>query len=215
MKYKAILFDLDGTLLNTLEDLTDATNAILTSHGFPVRTREEIRSFVGSGAAHQLHCAVPEGTDEAVTEQCLVEYKTYYQAHCDNKTAPYEGILELLEALKGSCVHLGIVSNKPDATVQTLCRKYFGQTVELMMGETKGLAKKPAPDMIRHAMEVLGSDESNTLYVGDSEVDIHSARNAGIDLMAVAWGFRGRERLEAAGAENVVDTPAQLLEQIW
>jgi phosphoglycolate phosphatase len=215
MKYKAILFDLDGTLLDTLDDLMNATNAILASHGFPARSREEIRSFVGSGASHQLHCAVPTGTPEADTEQCLAEYKPYYQAHCDIYTAPYEGIMELLQALKGSCVHLGVVSNKPDATVQTLCRKYFGDTLELIMGERPGLAKKPAPDMVRRAMEVLGSDEKNTLYVGDSEVDIHLAKNAGLDLIAVSWGFRGREKLEAAGAETVVDTPAALLETVW
>ena len=211
MKYDAISFDMDGTLLDSLDDLMDATNAILARHGYPLRSREEIRTFVGNGAAPLIRRAVPQGTDDDTAAQCLAEYKPYYQAHSCIKTKPYEGILELLSTLKAEGVKLAVVSNKPDGATKDLSRRFFGDTMTLALGDGMGLAKKPAPDMVLRAVEELGVERGRALYVGDSEVDVATAKNAGMDLVAVSWGFRGREALTQAGAGTVVDTAAELL----
>lgn len=212
MKYKAILFDLDGTLLNTLDDLTDATNAILGRHGYPLRSREEIRSFVGNGAAKQMARALPAGTDDVMVQQCLAEYKPYYQSHSCIKTKPYDGIMAMLEELKAAGVKLAVVSNKPDATTKDLSRRHFGELMTISLGDGMGLAKKPAPDMVHYAMKELGVTAAEAVYVGDSEVDVATAQNAGLPLIAVSWGFRGREALLKAGAHTVIDTAEALLE---
>jgi len=211
MKYDAILFDMDGTLLDSLDDLMDATNAILARHGYPLRSREEIRGFVGNGAAMLIRRAVPRGTDEETIARCLAEYKPYYQAHSCIKTKPYEGIPELLKTLKAEGVKLAVVSNKPDATTKDLSGRFFGDTMTLALGDGMGLAKKPAPDMVLRAVEELGTERGRALYVGDSEVDVATAENAKLDLIAVSWGFRGREKLTEAGAKTVVDTASELL----
>ena len=202
-----ILFDLDGTLLDTLEDLLDATNYALGVHGYPGRTLPELRRFVGYGAYNQMRLSVPEGTEPEKIQQVLDTYKPYYTAHCQNKTKPYDGIPEALEVLKEK-YPLAIVSNKPDAAVKALCADYFPGIYAL--GETADCPRKPAADMVFKAMKAIGVD--SCVYVGDSEVDVRTAKNAGMPCLAVTWGFRDREDLE--GAEHFCDKTCELVEKI-
>jgi phosphoglycolate phosphatase len=200
-----ILFDLDGTLLDTLADLTDATNYALRVHGYPQRSIAEIRRFVGNGAANQMRLSVPEGADY---ERVLATYKPYYDAHCQIKTAPYPGILEALEELKD--YPLAVVSNKPHSAVTVLAKQYFGDIYA--RGEQADCPRKPAPDMIKRTMADLGVDAC--VYVGDSEVDVRTARNAGVPCLSVLWGFRDREVLETEGAKYFCEAPKNLVNDI-
>ena len=187
-----VLFDLDGTLLDTLEDLTDSVNHALGVFGYPSRTREEVRSFIGTGAANLIRKAVPEGVDYVPV---LAEYQAYYRDHCRVKTGPYPGILKALAEVREK-YPVAVVSNKPDAAVKALCADYFGGVYA--RGESDDCPRKPAPDMLHRAMEAIGADRC--VYVGDSEVDVVTARNAGGVCISVTWGFRDEEILEEAGA---------------
>ena len=189
-----ILFDLDGTLLDTLEDLLDATNYALRLHGFPERTLPELRRFVGNGAENQIRLSLPEGSRPEEVQKVLASYKPYYTDHCQIKTGPYPGILEALEELKEK-YPVAIVSNKPDSAVKALCADFF--TGIYALGELPGCPRKPAPDMVYKAMEALGVERC--VYVGDSEVDVLTAKNAGVPCVSVLWGFRDREDMEKAG----------------
>ena len=200
-----ILFDLDGTLLDTLADLTDATNYALGVNGYPQRSISEIRRFVGNGAANQMRLSVPEGADY---EPVLATYKPYYDAHCQIKTAPYPGILEALEELKD--YPLAVVSNKPHSAVTVLAKQYFGDIYA--RGEQADCPRKPAPDMIKRTMADLGGDAC--VYVGDSEVEVRTARNAGVPCLSVLWGFRDREVLETEGAKYFCEAPKNLVNDI-
>ena len=203
-----ILFDLDGTLLNTLEDLTDATNYALTQFGYPCRNLEQVRRAIGNGAANQIRKSLPEGTAEETVQQVLSVYKTYYTAHCQIKTSPYEGIQEALEKLKKYPV--AIVSNKPDAAVKALCADYFPGLYAL--GETPDCPRKPAADMVYKGMKAIGVHRC--IYVGDSEVDVLTAKNAGMPCLCVLWGFRDRRDMADAGGEYFCETTGQLVERI-
>lgn len=202
-----ILFDLDGTLLDTLEDLLDATNYALKVHGYPARTLPELRRFVGNGAYNQMRLSVPEGTGEAEIQKVLETYKPYYTAHCQHKTRPYEGIPEVLAVLKEK-YPLAIVSNKPDAAVKALCADYFPGIYAL--GEAPDCPRKPAADMVFKAMKAIGVD--SCVYVGDSEVDVATAKNAGVPCLAVTWGFRDKEDL--AGAHAFCENPNEMAAKI-
>ena len=191
-----ILFDLDGTLLNTLEDLLDATNHALRTHGYPERTLPELRRFVGNGAENQIRLSLPAGSTPEEVQRVLATYKPYYTAHCQIKTRPYDGILEALSKL-GEKYPLAIVSNKPDAAVKALCADYFPGIYAL--GETTGCPRKPAADMVFKAMKAIGAEKC--IYVGDSEVDGLTAKNAGVPCVSVLWGFRDREDMEKAGGQ--------------
>lgn len=182
-----ILFDLDGTLLDTLEDLRDAVNHTMRTLGYPERSLAEVRRFVGNGARRLIDQVVPEGADG---EKAFGVFKTYYDAHCCVKTRPYNGIPEALNALKD--YPMAIVSNKPDSAVKALCADYFPGIYAL--GEAEGCPRKPAPDMVFKAMEAIGVD--SCVYVGDSEVDVLTAKNAGVPCLSVLWGFRDREELD-------------------
>ncbi|MBQ3215443.1 MAG: HAD-IA family hydrolase [Oscillospiraceae bacterium] len=195
-----VLFDLDGTLLDTLEDLMDATNAALAQFGYPPRTLEEIRRFVGNGAARLIQLAVPEG---AATEPVLAAFQQYYRTHCQGRTAPYAGVVEAIQRLD---MPMAIVSNKPDVAVKALCEKYFSGVYAL--GESADCPRKPAPDMVRKAMAVIGVERC--VYVGDSEVDVATARNAGVPCLSVLWGFRDEAQLRAAGATHFCRRPEDL-----
>lgn len=197
-----ILFDLDGTLLNTLEDLKDAVNYALTVHGYPTRTLDEVRRFVGNGAARLMALAVPEGEDY---EPVLETFRVYYQAHSQVKTAPYPGILEALAQVQEK-YPIAIVSNKPDPAVKTLCKDFFGDIYAL--GETPDCPRKPAPDMLYKATKELGVDRF--VYVGDSEVDVITARGAGAKCVSVLWGFRDEEEIRANGGEYFCRDTAEL-----
>lgn len=200
-----ILFDLDGTLLDTLEDLLDATNYALTSCGYPPRTLAQLRRFVGNGAANQIRLALPEGASQAEIDHVLAVYKPYYTAHCQYKTQPYPGIPQVLAQL-GQRYPIAIVSNKPDGAVKALCRQYFPEIYAL--GETPDCPRKPAPDMVHRAMDAIGVQQA--IYVGDSEVDVDTAKNAGLPCLSILWGFRDREDLEQAGAQYFCQTVSQL-----
>lgn len=208
-----ILFDLDGTLLDTLQDLTDATNYALRQHGYPERHISEIRKFVGNGAANQIRLSVPEEED---FQPVLATYKPYYDAHCQIKTAPYPGVLEALEELRKE-YPVAVVSNKPDSAVKVLSRQYFGDIYA--RGEAPDCPRKPAPDVVYRTMEALGVEKC--VYVGDSEVDVLTAKNAGVPCLTVLWGFRDRDVLTAAGAmhfcektENLADDVRKLIDTI-
>ncbi len=190
-----VLFDLDGTLLNTLEDLADATNHALAQFGHPPRTLMEVRRFIGNGAENQIRLSLPDDNKEDL-QQVLALYKPYYTAHCQIKTRPYEGVLTALDIL-GEKYPIAIVSNKPDSAVKALCADYFPGIYAL--GETAGCPRKPAADMVFKAMRDIGVDRC--VYVGDSEVDVLTARNAKVPCVCVLWGFRDREDMAAVGGE--------------
>ena len=204
-----ILFDLDGTLLNTLEDLLDATNYALEVCGYPKRTLPELRRFVGNGAENQIRMSLPEGASPEEVQRVLKIYKPYYTDHCQVKTRPYDGIWESLAILKEE-YPIAVVSNKPDAAVKTLCGQMFPGIFAL--GEAPDCPRKPAPDMVHKACRAIGVD--TCVYVGDSEVDVRTAKNAGVPCLSVLWGFRDRDDIEAAGGQYFCESPAQLTEKI-
>ena len=204
-----ILFDLDGTLLNTLEDLLDATTYALEVCGYPKRTLPELRRFVGNGAENQIRMSLPAGASPEEVQRVLKIYKPYYTEHCQVKTRPYDGIWESLAILKEK-YPIAVVSNKPDAAVKTLCGQMFPGIFAL--GEAPDCPRKPAPDMVHKACRAIGVD--TCVYVGDSEVDVRTAKNAGVPCLSVLWGFRDREDIEAAGGQYFCESPAQLTEKI-
>ena len=212
MFYESVLFDLDGTLLNSLEDIRDSVNEILNRYHYPQRTLEQIRSFVGNGAINLIRRALPEEAKEQEIERCLQEYSDYYHEHSRNKTCPYNGIIDLLEQLGEKGIRLGVVSNKDEATVKDLCESYFPGLLSVAVGDSQGYQKKPAPDNIMRAIVQLQTEKETTLYVGDSEVDIETARNCALDSVLVSWGFREKEVLLQKGAKTIIDYPNELLQ---
>lgn len=217
MSYQAVIFDLDGTLLNTLEDLADAVNFSLKKHEKPTRTIEEVRQFVGNGIAKLIERAVPENTKEWEKESILEDFRQYYGEHCQDKTAPYEGILEVLQSFYEKNIKMAIVSNKADFAVQELVPFYFQDKIAVAKGENEkaGVQKKPAPDMVNAALEELGCEKEQAVYIGDSDVDLETAKNANIPCIGVSWGFRGRDFLEKHGASVVIDEPKELYELVY
>ena len=209
-RYKAIIFDLDGTLLDTLADLAEGTNYALRVNGFPERTLDEIRRFVGNGARRLIERAVPDGQMEAALEKVRQDFNVYYKIHCKDHTGPYPGIMEMLQELVQQGYSLGVVSNKPDFAVQELIPEYFPGIFVSVSGERQGVAKKPAPDLIWEAMKNLQADSLDAVYVGDSEVDLETAANAGIPCISVAWGFKGRRFLEEQHAGMIIETPSEI-----
>ncbi len=205
-----MIFDMDGTLLNTLDDLTDSVNYVLRKHGFPKRTRQEVKSFVGNGITPLLERSLPNGRI-ANFDILLSEYVAHYRANMQNKTAPYPGILSLLKKLTEKGFHLAVVSNKIDKAVRDLNQKYFGSYISVAIGESDSIKKKPAPDSVFNALRRLHADAAAAVYVGDSEVDIKTAQNAGLISIGVSWGFRDKSVLSAAGADYIIDAPEELL----
>ena len=199
---KGILFDLDGTLLDSLEDLHHCVNYVLRQYGCPERSLAEIRRFVGNGAGRLIARAVPEGGDP---EETLRRFRAHYDANCRVRTRPYPGILDALEAVREK-FPVAIVSNKPDAAVKILSRDYFSGM--FARGEDIDCPRKPAPDMVYRAMAALGVERC--IYVGDSEVDVLTAKNAGVPCLCVLWGFRDRQELVEAGAEYFCESTADL-----
>ena len=214
MKYKYVLFDLDGTILDTLDDLADATNAALRECGYPERTRDEVRMFVGNGIRKLIERAVPNGTSEEDIVRTHEAFTAYYSVHCKDKTKPYDGILDLVRTLKQNGIASAVISNKADYAVKALCDEYFEGLFELSVGEREGIRKKPAPDSVFEAMRVMGAKKDETVYIGDSDVDVMTAKNAGIDCIGVSYGFRGREFLQQHGAKVIADTVSELKEML-
>ena len=211
MGYDTILFDMDGTVLDTLQDLWASTNAVLRELGKPERTMDEIRSFVGNGAANQLRRAMPAGSSDEAVADALSRYQTHYAAHCRDHTRPYDGIVPALRTLSAAGKRLAVVSNKPDRAVKLLSTAHFGELMGVAIGETPERRRKPAPDTVLAALDALGAAKDGAVYVGDSEVDVATARNAGLPIIAVSWGFRSRQQLAAAGAAVIVDDPRELV----
>ncbi len=200
-KIKYIVFDMDGTLLDSLTDLHNSLNHCFDKVGFQRRTYREVRSFVGNGIRTLIERAVPQGTSEEKIEEIFVMFKEHYMVHCADFTAPYDGIMEMLDGLKKRGYRMAIVSNKADAAVKVLTEEFFGNYIEVAVGDMEGKRKKPAPDLVWLAMEQLGgATKENTIYVGDSEVDYETAVNSELRCISVLWGFRDRELLEDRGA---------------
>lgn len=211
MRYKAIIFDLDGTLTDTLEDLYLSTNYALDSCGLPGRGIDEVRRFVGNGVRTLIERAVPEGTDSRMVEQCFEAFRAHYVIHCQDHTRLYPGVASLLTALHAKGYRMAVVSNKLQTGVTELAQLFFQGVIEVAIGEQPGIPRKPAPNMVEAALARLGIPASEAVYVGDSDVDLQTAANAGLPCISVLWGFRNRDFLVAHGATTFVETPQDIL----
>lgn len=211
--YTTYIFDLDGTLLDTLGDLAASVNYALRTHGLPEHSIDDVRQFVGNGVRRLMERAVPDGADNPLFEEAFATFRQYYMEHSLDTTRPYEGIPETLAALKARDCRLAVVSNKMMAATQSLCRHFFPDTIEVAIGEheAEGIRKKPAPDTVIAALKALGVGKEDAVYVGDSDVDIQTARNSGIPCISVLWGFREKDFLQQHGAETFISTPSELL----
>ena len=210
MKYEAVLYDMDGTVLDTLGDLCDSVNCTLTRFGYPPITQEQTAQYLGNGAKRLISLASGEAEGSDTSERILAFYKPYYDAHCRIKTAPYEGIIPLMERMKALGMKQAVISNKPDSAVQPLVKEFFDGLLDYAVGESKGVRRKPAPDMVLAAADKLGVNTEKCVYIGDTEVDLLTAKNAGMDCIAVSWGFRSTQQLKAAGAEIIADSVEEL-----
>ena len=213
-QFDTVIFDLDGTLLNTLDDLADSVNFALAQYNFPSRKTEEVRSFVGNGAARLMELSIPDGLNNPDYEKCFSDFRSHYSKNMQNKTGAYKGIMGLLEELSKENFKLAIVSNKFDTAVKALNAIYFSEYIKVAIGESANVAKKPAPDTVIKALKELGSSIDKAIYVGDSEVDVKTSKNSGVKCVGVTWGFRDRELLEREGADYIIDKPQELLKII-
>lgn len=209
-EYQLAIFDLDGTILDTLEDLADSTNYALRMNKLPPRTQDEIRSFVGNGIRKLIERAVPENTSLEVTNGVYECFKEYYEIHCKDKTRPYDGIVSVLMELRKRGVALAVLSNKADFAVQILCEEFFPGLFDVAAGAKEGIHKKPSPDGIYEILKKLLIDAKQAVYIGDSDVDIQTGKNAGMDVISVTWGFREESFLRENGAKNVLTKPEEL-----
>ncbi len=210
---RLLIFDLDGTLLNTLEDLTDSTNYALKKFNFPQRTINEVRNFVGNGVAKLIERAIPNGRENENFEDCLEVFKQNYAENMNNKTSPYEGIMDLLKELKSKNYKIAVVSNKFDLAVKGLCARYFADLVDIAIGENEkaGIKKKPAPDTVNQVLKNFNISNEEAIYIGDSEVDIMTAKNSNMDCISVTWGFKDKEFLIANDAKIIVNSPDEII----
>ncbi len=209
---KAVIFDLDGTLLNTLDDLADSTNYALSKFGYPTRTIDEVRQFVGNGVAKLIERAIPEGKNNPNFEKCLAIFKENYAQNMYNKTAPYNGIIEMLSNLKSKGIKIAVVSNKFDLAVKELCKKYFEGFIDFAAGENEaqGIKKKPAPDTVISVLNEFNFASEDAVYVGDSDVDIMTAKNSKMPCISVTWGFRDEKFLLENGATILINAPSEI-----
>ena len=214
MKYKAVIWDLDGTLLDTLEDLMNSVNYALEKFGMPKITLMQTRRFVGNGVGRLIQLAVPEGTDKETEEKVLAIFKNHYEEHSLDITRPYDGVVDVLKALKEKGYKLAIVSNKIENAVGELAEKFFPGLIDVAIGETPDVPKKPAPDMIYKALDKLGIEKIEAIFIGDSDVDVATSINSGLDMLTVLWGFRDEEELIEAGAKVFVRKPNEILDNL-
>ena len=214
MKYKLAIFDLDGTILDTLEDLTDSTNHILSSNGYPTHSIDEVRSYVGNGIYMLIKRAAPNDTEEKEIQRLFEQFVSYYKDHCAIKTKAYEGIRELLVALKEKGIKRAVVSNKGDFAVRILIDDYFPSLFEISVGEKQGVRKKPYPDSVNEVLRELSVTKEEAVYIGDSEVDIQTAKNAGLACISVSYGFRSKEFLKENGASLIVEDVKGLYKEL-
>ncbi|MBR1773283.1 MAG: HAD family hydrolase [Eubacterium sp.] len=207
-----IVWDMDGTVLNTLIDLRDSVNYVLRKYNMPEHTIEEYRRYFGSGIRYALECAVVDGTPSETINEMLPIFKEHYDIHCLDNTCPYDGILDAMKKLKEKGYKMAIVSNKIDSAVKELNEKFFKEYVDVAIGETPGTKRKPAPDMVEQALKELGSSKKESIYIGDSEVDLQTARNSNLPCISVLWGFRDRDYLIEQGATTFAETPEELIQ---
>ncbi|MGN0526977.1 MAG: HAD family hydrolase [Acutalibacteraceae bacterium] len=211
MKYKLVIFDLDGTILDTLQDLTNSVNYALKKSGYPVRTVEEIKKFVGNGILRLIKLSVPNGASKEETDIVFNDFKLHYKQNSNVFTKPYEGIADVIKELRNNGIKTAIVSNKADFAVQDLCKEYFPGCFDYAVGERDGVLKKPAPDSVNTVLKTLGFEKNEAVYIGDSEVDIKTSENADLDCITVTWGFRDEEYLKENGAKTFAHSPKELL----
>jgi len=214
MKYRLAIFDLDGTLLYTLENLKAALNYALRESGYPERSLDEVRRFIGNGIRKLIERGVPEEASAEEIDRTHAIFKEYYSKHWLDVTKPYDGIMEVLLSLKQQGIKTAVVSNKVDVAVKQLTDAFFEDIFDMSVGERENVRRKPAPDSVYEVLQTLGFDKEEAVYIGDSDVDVKTAANAGVDCIAVEWGFRTREVLEAAGAKTFASKPENLLELI-
>ena len=213
-KIDTVIFDLDGSLLNSLEDLRVSVNYALYGFKYPKQTLDMVRRNVGNGIEKLMERSLPDGKDNVNYEVCLEIFKEHYKTHMSVNTKPYPHIIETLAALKSRGYKLAVVSNKFDAAVKPLCQKYFKSLIDVAIGQSKDTKKKPAPDTVYMALDELESSAETSIYVGDSEVDIQTAKNSGMDCISVSWGFKTKEFLEQNGASVIIDTPLEIFNYI-
>ena len=211
--YNTYIFDLDGTLLSTLGDLAASCNSALRTNGMPERTVDEVRRFVGNGVKKLMERAIPGGLDNDKFDKTYADFRQHYMQHNLDTTKPYDGVMEMLEELRKRGKKVAVVSNKFYAATQELCRYFFGDLVPVAIGEREDIRKKPAPDTVLEAMRQLGVTAERAVYIGDSDVDIDTARNSGMPCISVLWGFRDKEFLLEHGAKTLVSTPEEILEK--
>lgn len=212
MSYKLAIFDMDGTILNTLDDLADSMNHSLAAYNLPLRTVDEVRSFVGNGIRKAVERAVPEGLSVEQIDEVHAEFTSYYKDHCAIKTRPYEGILEVIKALRDKGILTAVVSNKADFAVQSLCVDYFDGLFDCSVGDKEGQRRKPYPDGVLSVLDQLGVDKEDAVYIGDSDVDFETAKNSEMDVIMVGWGFRDEDFILSKGAEFVIHEPKEILQ---
>ena len=210
MKYKAVLFDLDGTILNTVADLHVSLNYVLKQYGLPARTVEETAQFLGNGIRRLIELGAGEGVPPQTVDAMFADFKAHYAVHCLDQTRPYEGVPELVSALRSAGVKTAVVSNKADFAVQELVERFFPGLFDFSVGERDGIRRKPCPDSVNEALSRMGVPHEGAVYIGDSEVDIQTAHNAGLPCFCVAWGFRTPAQLQASGAPRIVRTVEEL-----
>ena len=209
-KYKTYIFDLDGTLLSTLADLAASTNYALRTHHMPERSLDEVRRFVGNGVKKLMERAIPDGLNNPLFEETFATFRQHYMPHTLDTTQPYPGIMQLLEQLKAEGKNIAVVSNKFYAATRELCRHFFGDLVPVAIGEREDIRKKPAPDTVIEALRELGVDKEGAVYIGDSDVDIMTAKNSGMPCVSVLWGFRDKEFLLEHGATTLILKPEEM-----
>ena len=209
-KYKTYIFDLDGTLLSTLADLAASTNYALRTHHMPERSLDEVRRFVGNGVKKLMERAIPDGLNNPLFEETFATFRQHYMQHNLDTTQPYPGIMQLLEQLKAEGKNIAVVSNKFYAATRELCRHFFGDLVPVAIGEREDIRKKPAPDTVIEALRELGVDKEGAVYIGDSDVDIMTAKNSDMPCVSVLWGFRDKEFLLEHGATTLISQPEDM-----
>lgn len=214
LKYRLVIFDLDGTLLNTLDDLYNSVAFALSENGLAPRTKAEVRQFLGNGMKNLIHRSVPDGTDPETELAAYRAFRAHYKVHCTDLTAPYPGIPEALSRIKEAGIHVAVLSNKADPEAVRLCNLYVPGLFDSAAGEREGIPRKPSPEGVLTLMKGAGASPGETLYVGDSEVDIETAKNAGVSCLSVNWGFRDTEQLFASGASKVVSTAEEMADAI-
>ncbi len=212
--YKHVIFDLDGTLLNTIDDLADAGNHVCTLHSWPTHTVDAFKLMVGNGIPKLVERFAPQGTSQEMLDQAYQEFMDWYGVHKEDKTAPYAGMPEVAKALREAGVSIAVLSNKADVMAGPVVEHYYPGIFPVVQGALPGLPTKPDPTLLYKLMERLGATREDTLFVGDSNVDIRTAKNGGLTGCGVLWGFRSREELEAAGADVIVSTPQELQDLI-